>query len=60
MIRIKHTRTLSPNYSIINSEEGNKKMVFEYTYNPNTLDGNVINQKCLDVIKSFQLINKAI
>jgi len=48
------------NYSIINSEEGNKKMVFEYTYNPNTLDGNVINQKCLDVIKSFQLINKAI
>jgi len=48
------------NYSIINTEDGNKKICFEYQYNPNTLDGNVTNQKCLDVIKSFQLINKAI
>ena len=48
------------NYSISNSEDGNKKISFEYQYNPNTLDGNFINQKCLDVIKSFQLINKAI
>jgi hypothetical protein len=48
------------NYSIIASDNGNKKICFEYQYNPNTLDGNVLNQKCLDVIKSFQLINKAI
>ena len=48
------------NYSIINAEDGNKKICFEYQYNPTTLDGNVTNQKCLDVIKSFQLINKVI
>ena len=48
------------NYSINDTEDGNKKICFEYQYNPNTLDGNVINEKCLDVIKSFQLINKAI
>ena len=48
------------NYSINNTDDGNKKICFEYQYNPNTLDGNVLNQKCLDVIKSFQLINKAI
>jgi hypothetical protein len=48
------------NYSINNTDDGNKKICFEYQYNPNTLDGNVLNQKCLDIIKSFQLINKAI
>ena len=48
------------NYSIITTDNGNKKIIFEYQYNPKTLDGNVLNQKCLDVIKSFQLINKAI
>ena len=48
------------NYSIINTDDGIKKICFEYQYNPNTLDGNVLNQKCLDIIKSFQLINKVI
>jgi integrator complex subunit 11 len=47
-------------YSIINSEEGNKKICFEYQYDSNTLDGNVIHEKCLNVINVFQLINKAI
>ena len=47
-------------YSIINSEDGNKKICFEYQYDPNTLDGNVINEKCLNVINVFQLINKVI
>ena len=47
-------------YSTINTEEGEKKIIFEYQYNPNSLDGNVINQKCLNVINVFQLINKVI
>ena len=40
------------------TENGNKKICFEYQYNSNTLDANSINEKCFDVIKSFQLINK--
>ena len=45
-------------YTINNTEEGEKKIVFEYQYSPFTLDGNVINQKCLNIIKIFQMINK--
>jgi len=47
-------------YTFMNTEDNQKKICFEYQYNPNTLDGNVINQKCLNVIKVFQLINKVI
>ena len=47
-------------YSITTTEEGEKKIYFEYQYNPNSLDGNLINQKCLNVINVFQLINKVI
>ena len=47
-------------FSIIDTEEGEKKICFEYQYNPNSLDGNLINQKCLNVINAFQLINKVI
>ena len=48
------------NYSIIDSEEEHKKICFEYKYNPNSLDGNVTNQKCLNIINAFQLINKVL
>ena len=48
------------NYSIIDSEEDHKKICFEYKYNPNSLDGNVTNQKCLNIINAFQLINKVL
>ena len=47
-------------HSISKSEEGEMKICFEYQYNPNKLDGNVISQKCLNVINVFQLINKVI
>ena len=47
-------------YTINNTEEGEKKIVLEYQYSPNTLDGNVINQKCLNIIKIFQMINKVL
>ena len=47
-------------YTFMNTEDNQKKICFEYQYNPNSLDGNVINQKCLNVIKVFQLINKVI
>ena len=47
-------------YTINNTEEGEKKIVFEYQYSPFTLDGNVINQKCLNIIKIFQMINKVL
>ena len=47
-------------YSLINAEEGKKKIIFEYQYDPNTLDGNILNQKCLNIINVFQLINKVI
>ena len=47
-------------YSILDSEEGDKKICFEYQYNPNSLDGNVTNQKCLNIINVFQLINKVL
>ena len=47
-------------HSITKSEDCEMKICFEYQYDPNTLDGNVINQKCLNVINVFQLINKVI
>ena len=47
-------------HSLINAEEGKKKIIFEYQYDPNTLDGNILNQKCLNIISVFQLINKVI
>ena len=47
-------------YTINNNEEGEKKIILEYQYSPNTLDGNVINQKCLNIIKIFQMINKVL
>ena len=47
-------------YTIENSEEGKKKICFEYTYDPTTLDGKIINNKCLHVINIFQLINKVL
>ena len=48
------------NHLISKSEDGDMKICFEYQYNPNTFNGNVINQKCLNVINAFQLINKVI
>ena len=47
-------------HSITKSEDSEMKICFEYQYDPNTLDGNVTNQKCLNVINVFQLINKVI
>ena len=47
-------------YSFMNTEDNHKKICFEYQYDHNSLDGNIINQKCLKVINVFQLINKVI
>ena len=44
-------------YSFINIEEGEKKIIFEYQYDSNTLDGNILIQKCLNVRNVFQFIN---
>ena len=47
-------------YIIDKVEDQKTKICFEYQYDPNTLDGNIINKKCLNIIKIFQLINKEI
>ena len=47
-------------YTIDRAKDQKNKICFEYQYDPHTLDGNIINQKCLNIIKIFQIINKEI